>query len=62
MGDYVTEDNSARLVEAFIDERDLGTLGFTPFKPAATGRPAYGLATLLKLFRNGYLNRVPSSG
>ena len=29
--------------------------------PAATGRPAYHPATLLKLYVYGYLNRVPSS-
>jgi transposase len=29
--------------------------------PAATGRPAYYSATLLKLYIYGYLNRVQSS-
>ncbi len=29
--------------------------------PADTGRPGYHPATLLKLYRYGYLNRVPSS-
>ena len=29
---------------------DLGTLGFNRFEPAATGRPAYDPATLLKLY------------
>ena len=48
LDDYVTEDNPVRVVEAFIYELDLGTLGFTRFEPAATGRPAYDPATLLK--------------
>jgi transposase len=30
-------------------------------KPADTGRPAYHLAVLLKIYIYGYLNRVPSS-
>jgi transposase len=47
LDDYVTADNPVRVIEAFIDELDLGTLGFTRFEPAATGRPAYDRATLL---------------
>ena len=61
LDDYITADNPVRVIEAFIDELDLGALGFTRFEPAATGRPAYDPATLLKLYRYGYLNRVPSS-
>jgi transposase len=61
LDDYVIEDNPVRVVEAFIDELDLGALGFTRFEPAATGRPAYDPAMLLKLYLYGYLNRVPSS-
>ncbi len=38
LDDYVTEDNPVRIVEAFIDELDLGTLGFAGVEPAATGR------------------------
>ena len=61
LDDYVAEDNSVRVVEAYIDELDLGTLGFVRVEPASTGRPAYDPATLLKLYLYGYLNRVPSS-
>jgi transposase len=58
--DYVGEDNAARVVDVFVDELDLGALGFE-LVPAATGRPAYHPATLLKLYIYGYLNRVQSS-
>ncbi|MBB3999081.1 transposase, partial [Aureimonas pseudogalii] len=61
LDDYVAEDNPVRIVEAFINELDLGTLGFARSEPASTGRPAYDPATLLKLYLYGYLNRVPSS-
>ncbi|GJE36078.1 transposase [Methylobacterium persicinum] len=61
LDDYVTADNPVRVIEVFIDELDLGALGFTRSEPAATGRPAYDPATLLKLYLYGYLNRVPSS-
>ena len=36
-------------------------LGFAGVDPAATGRPAYHPAVLLKLYIYGYLNRIPSS-
>lgn len=60
LDDYVGEDNPARVIDVFVDELDLRELGFV-VAPAATGRPAYHPATLLKLYVYGYLNRVPSS-
>jgi hypothetical protein len=45
----------------FVDELDLGALGFAGAVPEATGRPAYHPAALLKIYLYGYLNRVPSS-
>ena len=59
--DYVNEDNPVRVVDVFIDELNLDTLGFDGMLPAATGRPAYHSATLLKLYLYGYLNRLQSS-
>jgi transposase len=59
--DYVAEDNPVRAVDAFVDALDLAALGFGGAEPAATGRPAYHPATLLKIFIYGYLNRIPSS-
>jgi transposase len=61
LDDYVTEDNPVRVVEAFIDELELGALGFEGVQPASTGRPAYHPSTLLKIYLYGYLNRVQSS-
>ncbi len=58
--DYVGEENPARVIDAFVDELDLHDLGFD-LTPAATGRPAYHPAMLLKLYAYGYLNRVQSS-
>ena len=54
----MTEDNSVRVVEAFINELDLGALGFEGVQPAWTGPPAYHPSTLLKIYLYGYLNRV----
>jgi len=60
LDDYITEDNPVRVIEAFIDELDLGHLGFK-VEPPATGRPAYHPSTLLKIYVYGYLNRIQSS-
>jgi transposase len=59
--DYVTEDNSVRVVDAFIDELDLAALGFAGVVPETTGRPAYHPSTLLKIYLYGYVNQVQSS-
>ena len=61
LDDYVTDDNPVRVIEVFIDELDLGALGFAGVVPEATGRPAYHPATLLTIYLYGYLNRIQSS-
>jgi len=60
LDDYVGDDCPARVIDVFVDELDLASLGFEVV-PAATGRPAYHPGTLLKLYIYGYLNRVQSS-
>lgn len=59
--DYVAADNPVRFIAAFVDDLDLGALGFGRSRPKATGRPGYDPADLLKLYLYGYLNRVRSS-
>jgi len=59
--DWVAEDNAVRVIDVFVDELDLGGLGFDRVHPEATGRPGYHPAMLLKLYIYGYLNRVQSS-
>jgi Transposase domain (DUF772) len=59
--DYVSDDNPACVIEAFIDELDLKALGFEGAVPEITGRPGYHPAALLKNYLYGYLNRIPSS-
>ena len=61
LADYVEAENPVRVVEVFVDGLDLGELGFEGIDPAATGRPAYHPAVLLKLYIYGYLNRLQSS-
>ena len=52
---YSTAENPVRFIAAFVDHLDLTTLGFQRVTPAATGRPAYDPADLLKLYMYGYL-------
>jgi transposase len=59
--DYITDTNPVRIVDVFVDELDLGKLGFEGVEPAITGRPAYHPAVLLKIYIYGYLNRIQSS-
>jgi len=59
--DWIGEDNPVRVIDVFVDELDLGGLGFDRVEPRETGRPAYHPSVLLKLYIYGYLNRVQSS-
>ena len=59
--DWIDEDNPVRVIDAFVDGLDLIGLGFERAIAAATGRPGYHPAVLLKLYVYGYLNRVQSS-
>src|ERR1035437_2751971 len=61
LDDYITEHNAARVVDVFVDNLDLRDLGFDGVTPAATGRPSYHPAVLLKIYVYGYLNRIQSS-
>ena len=61
LDDYIGEDNPVRVVDAFVDELDLETLGFEGATAAATGRPSYHPSVLLKVYVYGYLNRIQSS-
>jgi transposase len=60
LDDYVAESCPVRVVDIFVDELDLGTLGFKT-EPEDTGRPGYHPATMLKIYIYGYLNRIQSS-
>jgi transposase len=59
--DYVDADNPVRVIDVFVDELNLVSLGFERAAPAATGRPSYHPSTLLKIYIYGYLNRLQSS-
>ena len=39
--DWVGDENPVRVIDVFVDELDLGGLGFGRAVPEATGRPGY---------------------
>jgi transposase len=59
--DWIDENNPVRVIDVFVEELDLGGLGFDGVAPEATGRPSYHPSVLLKVYIYGYLNRVQSS-
>jgi transposase len=59
--DWIDENNPVRVIDVFVDELNLGELGFDGVAPEVTGRPSYHPLVLLKLYIYGYLNRVQSS-
>ena len=61
LDEYIADTNPVRVVDVYVDELDLSKLGFDGVDPAATGRPAYHPAVLLKIYIYGYLNRIQSS-
>lgn len=61
LDELIPEEHLVRVIEAFVGRLDLAEMGFEKSEPAATGRPAYDPADLLKLYLYGYLNRVRSS-
>ena len=62
LGEYITEENPVRFIDAFVDSLDLERLGFRRAKlEGGAGRPPYNPSDLLKLYVYGYLNQVRSS-
>ena len=61
LDEYITEENPVRVIDLFVDQLDLASLGFEGVVPADTGRPSYHPAVLLKLYVYGYLNRIAST-
>jgi len=48
--DWIDENNPVRVIDVFVDELDLGELGFDGVAREATGRPSYHPSILLKLY------------
>ena len=59
--DYISEDNSVRIIDEYINQLEMEKLGFQRAVPTNIGRPPYDPRDLLKLYVYGYINRIRSS-
>ena len=59
--EYVSDDNTVRVIDAYVDTLDVNVLSFTKAQPKEIGRPPYPPPYLLKLYVYGYMSRVRSS-
>jgi transposase len=59
--EYAGNDNTVRVIEAYINSLDMIGLEFSRPQPRTTGWPGYDPKDLLKLYVYGYMNRARSS-
>ena len=59
--EYIGEENEVRFIDAFVDDLDLRSLGFSHCDDVETGRPSYDPSDMLRLYIYGYLNHVRTS-
>ena len=60
LDDYVSPENSVRIIDAYVETLDFKALGFVT-SDSETGRPSYNPKDMLKLYIYGYFNKVRSS-
>lgn len=58
---YIAIDSPVRVIDLFVEQLDLGKLGFTKTALSKEGRPPFEAKYLLKLYYYGYLNKIRSS-
>ena len=61
LDDLIDEDNSVRVIDAYVNSLELSELGFTEYSGANRGQAPYLRSDLLKLHIYGYLNKIRSS-
>jgi len=59
--DYINDDSQVRVIDEYINQLDIGVLGFKKDSSPIIGRPPYDPRDMLKLYIYGYLNRIRSS-
>jgi len=59
--EYVSNNNSVRIIDEYINQLDLKSLLFNRAVTPSMGRPPYHPGDMLKLYLYGYLNRIRSS-
>ncbi len=59
--DYIDEDNVVRVIDVYVEQLDVATLGFKFAVSPGRGRPPFRPQILIKLYMYGYLNGIRSS-
>jgi transposase len=59
--DFISKENSVRVMDAFVDVLDLSKLGFVQRDIKSEGRPSFENETFLKIYLYGYVNGIRSS-
>lgn len=59
--DLINENNTVRVIEAFVEILDIKSLGFKYSETKATGRMPYNPKDMLKLYVYGYFNGIRTS-
>jgi len=60
--EYVSQNNTVRVIDTYVNTLDLHELGFTHTQPMRTaGQPPFDPAALLKLYLYGYIQGIRSS-
>ncbi len=61
LDELIAEDNSVRVIDAYVESLDLQELGFAEYSGSNRGQSPYRRVDLLKLHIYGYLNKIRSS-
>ena len=61
LDEYVDANNPVRAIDDYVSSLDLKRLGFGDTSNSLTGRKSYAPQLLLKIYINGYLNKIRSS-
>lgn len=59
--DYISDQSTVRVIDEYIEQLDIGSLGFKKAVSPVMGRPPYDPKDMLRLYIYGYLNRIRSS-
>jgi transposase len=59
--ELIPADHVCRVIDAFVQRLEMGSLGFLRAEAAETGRPPYDPRDLLRLYLYGYLHQIRSS-
>lgn len=58
---YIDEENSTRVIDAFVEQINIRKYNFTKINKGGRGAPSYNPKDMLKLYLYGYMNGIRSS-